>query len=683
MTLTVSLRRPAWRALLPMLAVCLALASCGGGDSTGTRPSGAPDPSAIRASSEIYGVATLDGPVANGAVQVFGLDGVLIAETRTASNGHFTVDVARPPADYRVVVTGGSYQGKPIAGSLSSDVRGRPHYGRYTPVNPVTTLASLRIKAHPAIAYDQAVADTKRFFGIPAPLDMGFNLGPAQFSGRSFAAAADNQGGLTPMMAVLLQELEAGKTHFFHQQVLRGTEADVALFVAKGVLNGVLGKAGGEAFSSVMGALGLGGGDDGQAAARAAAQAQMAKLNEISDAINALSAKVDNLQHVLLAKIDQQAYVTALGQSVRGLIIANQHVDTELQALLLAPPGSSRVQQLDSYIFVMLVQGGMESWDSVLSGQLTPQSSLMVMWSKVVQQLRLTLYDELESNTVQAQWDHLDGEQARSLAYVVDYMRSHLPGSPLTQSDPTAAIYTVEGDILPLIARWRASRQNQIGLLRGNARMVDTFAYPSGDAVLTEVTPYPMPLAAGLVIDRTSGQIWARNAVFSTTLPSDQASIDRYVSDAIRPLQQSTGLSGWRLPTFQELNPVGNAWLGGLARVGVATSTAHVVTTNRIQNSDLMAFDALVVPFFELVHGGRCLVYAHKGGSVAEWSPLIVDASHFAFYRFNSLPTKDVVGNTCPAFLNDALQTATYQPDQQPAIDLFVFTPLTDDFWYR
>jgi hypothetical protein len=171
--------------------------------------------------------------------------------------------------------------------------------------------------------------------------------------------------------------------------------------------------------------------------------------------------------------------------------------------------------------------------------------------------------------------------------------------------------------------------------------------------------------------------------VFSTTLPSDQASIDRYVSDFTRPLQQSTGLPGWRLPTFNELNPVGGAWLGGLASLGIATTNANVVTSNRIQNSDLMAFDALVVPLFEIVHGGRCLVYAHKGGSIAEWGPLIVDANHFTFYRFNSLPTKDVAGNTCPAYLNEALQTATYRPDQQPAIDLFVLTSLTDDFWYR
>jgi hypothetical protein len=274
------------------------------------------------------------------------------------------------------------FEGQALDGSLIAEVRNQPEYGQYTPVNPVTTLIAKRLQSKPAISYQQSVKDVTRFLGIPAAYGVGINLTPKQFSGALFAQASANSGGTTKLFSELLVELDAGKNHYYRQNLLQDAELNIAGFVAKGIANGILGKAGGEAFSSILGAIGIG--ESGDAAATAAAQA--AKLAEISAAISALSDKLDTVEATLQSAIDFSTYSVVLVQNVKPLVDINTWIDSELRVLALDPGNVTRRDMLNAYILKNLVQGGMEKWHSSIYG-LTRDISLIQLWSKNVQQL--------------------------------------------------------------------------------------------------------------------------------------------------------------------------------------------------------------------------------------------------------------------------------------------------------
>lgn len=529
--------------------LAVSLSACGGSGSNSmanlSNVTGKACSSAEKGCTEIYGQATVDGPVAAASVTVLASSGIRIGSGITNANGDFSIYVPEPIKDYSIVVEGGTFKGSALVGSLTSVVRNRPEQGQHVIINPVTTLVSLQMQENPARSYQQSVADVQKFLGIPQAYGIGMNLTPNEFSGKLFAQNLVAEGGVSASSANLLRELNAGKTHFFHENLLRSEGVEIASFVAKGIASGVLGKIGSEAFSSI---LGWGGSQDDRSspaaiAAAEAARQQAAKLAQISDQISALSVKLQNVQSSLLAAIDQSSYTTLLGQRVQELVDINDYIDQELRAIATSQtPTLDRRDRLNKYVFEKLVQGGMQSWHSTLYGTVSQENTLLVLWSKIVQKLKTDVYDSSQADAVQAQWDYFDAQQARSLAYVVDYMRGN-------------ASYSVADDILPTIQRWRNNRKLQLSLLKGNSRGVDIFYYPGENDVAQEYTVLNYALPNNTIFDRTTNTHWYQQELETDINFVDEPQFLDGLSIATRKVENLTGQKGWQLPASRSVVP--------------------------------------------------------------------------------------------------------------------------------
>lgn len=606
--------------------------------------------------TEIYGQATVDGPVAAANVTVLASSGIRIGSGITNSNGDFSIYVPAPIRDYSIVVEGGAFKGTVLLGSLTSIVRNRPEQGQHVIINPVTTLVSLRMQENPSLSYQQSVADIQNFLGIPQAYGIGMNLTPKQFSGKLFAQTLLAEGGMTVSFASLLRELNAGKTHFFHENLLRSEGVEVAAFVAKGIASGILGKIGSEAFSSI---LGWGGSQDDRSspaaiAAAEAARQQAAKLAQISDQISALSVKLQNVQSSLLAAIDKSAYTTLLGQRAQELVDINDYIDQEIRAIATSQaPTSDRRDRLNKYVFEKLVQGGMQSWHSTLYGTVSQENTLLVLWSRIVQKLKTDVYDSSQAAAVQAQWDYFDAQQARSLAYVVDYMRGN-------------ASYSVAGDILPTIQRWRNNRKLQLSLLKGNSRSVDIFYYPSENDVAQEYTVLNYALPNNTIFDRTTNTQWFQEELYFDGTFVDEPQFLNGLSIATRRAEDQTGQKGWQLPATRSVVPHktdDKTEFDGLLRLKVnipeycgllyAETVKQRAADNylRLQNRNDPAVSTYVLT--GIYDGSFPDSKTTNAIEESKWTRLIGRAHDYLFYRYSAYLTvrRDRLNFEVPSFV--------------------------------
>ena len=554
-----------WISTLSMI-----LTACGGTDSP-------PVPSAV--SSRVYGLVELDGPVENAKVVVTDLNSMVIAEGRTNDKGAFSLPIERNYTDFTVSASGGTNKMVTVTGTLLAEVRGRPVQGAYTAVNPATSLVGLRMKQQPGMSYETALAEVKRFLGIPRSHGLGFDLKPSTFSGAVFRNSSNQAANLDSYLSTLSGELANGKTRFFRQlqtpsataPLLSQSQAprqmllanvdpgggSIAGTIASGVLNGVLAKVGGLAFESILG-LAKGASDpsaDSQAIAGLVASAarQEAKLDEISSAVTALSAQLDNLIDEVLLRIEKDSYLTAESVATRDPLLFNRHVEGELMYIGKNLDTDGHVTKgLDDYIEQSLrTTDLMAAWSLALRGTGTSDGGLIVRWNRVVSSARPDVFDENEAKQIQAHWDLYDGHQAKTILLLSDHMRSK------------PSVYS-ETKILDMFETWRLERKKQLVMLRGNLKSVDEFYMVAGKDVVTDSTSLEYLLPPNAVIDRTTGQMWLRTAVQRGTF--DNFAIDPWVIGLVSPTLKYdaivrilqiyantlTGLKGWRYPHTRE-----------------------------------------------------------------------------------------------------------------------------------
>lgn len=129
-------------------------------------------------------------PVSGAAVRVLRGNRV-IAHSRLGSRGmavlrtHGTV-----PANFRVLVSGGSVAGKPFYGTLAAEVHGYT-WPETVHVDSVTTLAARYQRHHPRLSLARAEQRTKRFLSLPRSYVIGLDgRGNVEFDGRRFLGAA-------------------------------------------------------------------------------------------------------------------------------------------------------------------------------------------------------------------------------------------------------------------------------------------------------------------------------------------------------------------------------------------------------------------------------------------------------------------------------------------------------------
>jgi len=510
----------------------------------------------------------LDGPVAHAEVVVTDLHSTVIARGRTGDNGVFNLATDQAHSDFNVSATGGVNKSGPVNGTLHSAVRARHPLGRFTPVNPATTLVKARMEQQSSASHDAATADVKKYLRIPRTHGLGYDLTPALFSGASFRASAEQAGGLDAYVAALAGELGTGKTRSFAVSpgaaLKSGTpesdsEGSVAGAVAGGVLNGVLGQVGAMAFDSILslatGARAPSADSQALASLLASAARQEAKLQEISSQVNALSAKLVTLTDNVLQRIEKDTYLSAEASATTPMLIFNQHVSDELRFIATLADTDGQIQKnLDEYIENTLrTTDMMAAWSLALRGGANPTGGLIIRWNRVVTAERLDIFDQTEAQRIQTHWDWYDGMQSLTLLHIMDYKRS----KPEKYSTASMAF---EIDAL------RVERQAQLALLRGHLRAKDTYPRNVNGSVVQETTVSQYHLPTNAVIDRTTGAtMWLKYAI-PTNLPqntfhafhrqSPAASVDSsYVAimaATTASVEQDTNLKGWRFPHTTE-----------------------------------------------------------------------------------------------------------------------------------
>lgn len=213
------------RSVLPFLFALFLLGGCG--SSTDSDPvAGA-------------GKAHLSSPLIGATVEVRDALGqnLTLGKGGTGKTGTFALKLPAGVTRFRLVVTGGTYEGQPFQDTLLLDVEQFDPARDLLYVNAATTLISRYIDRHPGTNVADASAKVKGFLGIPASSKAGFSVdNPHQnyFRHELLLDAVRNSGGkrLNAYLDGLVSEIDAGvSSHAFSRARLGGAGSTIAKIV--------------------------------------------------------------------------------------------------------------------------------------------------------------------------------------------------------------------------------------------------------------------------------------------------------------------------------------------------------------------------------------------------------------------------------------------------------------------
>ncbi|MDZ4185240.1 MAG: hypothetical protein U1D97_09705 [Desulfuromonadales bacterium] len=229
------------------------LVSCSSDDSDETH-------SAVRADS-VSGIAMLDQPIVGGTVTLERVDGTVFhSETdETHTNGSFLLDYPNLPANFDIVVTGGTVgvNGPLLLEPLRTEVRNHQHgiYAFYL-VDPISSLVATYHRAHPELSFSEAVAAVWDYLQLPPSADpvndMYFQS--RHFHRGAFMEAAQEAGGFQFFLTKLSGEIDhpTWEVPCFSEKCDSDLLTGAAGFIAGAVAKGALSYIGSEAAGYVM-----------------------------------------------------------------------------------------------------------------------------------------------------------------------------------------------------------------------------------------------------------------------------------------------------------------------------------------------------------------------------------------------------------------------------------------------
>jgi hypothetical protein len=128
---------------------------------------------------------------------------------RTPKTGVTLLEVARLPACYDVVVTGGRAGGRPLGGSFVSRNTNAKGQLENVAVTPVSTLVHRFRTAHPKMSDRRATRRVKRRLKIPSYYDtFDLQADDNAFDGDRYLAATRRQGGVATLNGELVSDAE-------------------------------------------------------------------------------------------------------------------------------------------------------------------------------------------------------------------------------------------------------------------------------------------------------------------------------------------------------------------------------------------------------------------------------------------------------------------------------------------
>lgn len=274
------------------LMMVFLLVSCGGdaGDPD-AGPSHTPGPAVMA-----WGKAHLEAPIVGARVELQDEQGKPLpghATAVTGSMGVYNLAVqTRYLPRFKVVVSGGTHEGKPFTDTLTLEVVDFDADRDLLYVNGVTTLIARYMKLNPGTSLAAASSRILDFLQIPQSRRATVALAnPHQnhFSHRMLleAVEASSHGALGSYLDALAQEAQAGDAthHFAHMRL--GDAAGLIEGFAESIVDHLADEAFGWVFESILTSLGIGGNAE-----------ILNELHEISAKLDEISA---DLQKVLAA----------------------------------------------------------------------------------------------------------------------------------------------------------------------------------------------------------------------------------------------------------------------------------------------------------------------------------------------------------------------------------------------
>jgi hypothetical protein len=171
--------------------------------------------------SNVYlmGKAKIDEPIVGGTVRVYDLDNNLLKETinETYKTGAFILFFDTIPADFRIEVTGGTYEGTPFSGHLYAEVRNLDPNTNAIIVSPVSTLISKYWQIKPETAIPAIEKLVKSFLNVDDYVRLVdyYEYHEEHFSPEEFATQMKQTGDFDLFIEQLLADLESGKIQSF------------------------------------------------------------------------------------------------------------------------------------------------------------------------------------------------------------------------------------------------------------------------------------------------------------------------------------------------------------------------------------------------------------------------------------------------------------------------------------
>jgi len=404
--------------LLPiLLVISLLLPGCSGGNGA--------------EGALFQGWVSVGEPVAGASLTVYNIKGKRIYQTKepaTGDLGSFLTTVKNLPPDFKVVASGGSFQGEMFPAVLSADYRNFQPQSDIIYVNAVTTMVSTYLERNPGIPLSQATLAVKNFLEIPQGVEIGPQLRGREtyFSHQIFIAEAAAGGGVSEYVDQLITEMEGKVTHPFighalpggGNGLLGGMGPGVGGYVVDKLAGGAIAWAGGKALGWGLGKIGL---DFPDETGEKLAQMQ-AQLDEISRQLDNLKSQLDEIYGKLSAEIKQTEYNVRIGQ-MNDLISSINSIRGQLMIFVSNPPSDPETLETRRAAISRLIETDLLTQTDVIHSQLVGlngQTPLLKMWVEIVaSQHRFLSADDYPR--IQGQFDYFATLQQWMLELVVEY----------------------------------------------------------------------------------------------------------------------------------------------------------------------------------------------------------------------------------------------------------------------
>lgn len=192
----------------------------------------------------VLGKALINAPIVGGTVRVYDLEHHLLQEVtnETYTSGTFCLYFENIPSDFRVEVTGGTFNGLPFTGHLYAEIRDLDPKLHSIIVSPFSTLVSKYIQNKPGTEYAEALNLVKSFLMIEDYVRIVdyYEFHEDFFSPGVFETRMNENGGFDLFVDILLADMEDGLLHTFATTVSeRGISSMILKFALKEIADGL------------------------------------------------------------------------------------------------------------------------------------------------------------------------------------------------------------------------------------------------------------------------------------------------------------------------------------------------------------------------------------------------------------------------------------------------------------